>query len=311
MIIKRCKFSTSVLAISLALFMTGTLKGQTQPQTNSLTPDTPETQVQEPRKKTPRPSAETPTPERIEDSIYVPEQESGNDASQSQQDMQKTADLMYQQIQRSLDSAMVTFKAGPLHLFLTVSMSEDSDTRTRVSAQDPSKVGFNATQVDQFFEKTKSHLLQQLNGEDLAALRAYIKREYPKSEMKRSMSPYYQYVLVSRAEVEIAFLEIRRFIERLKKYFAERSKVLVNLAISSEPDNATFVMWPDGGSKRETTTNNVMANISRGLYIYKVTKPGHKDIVSTIDLVRESGTSLRCTFNKSNDKDGPHPCQVK
>jgi hypothetical protein len=302
--------------------MTITLKGQPQPaQTSGQTPATPESQTQESPKKNRRPGEETPTPPQegqpIEESVRVPELE--NDASPSQQEIEKMAELMYQKIHRSLDSAMITFKAGPVNMFVTVSMSDAGNASVvgvresplGVGSQDPQKVGFDATQVAQFFDQSKSRLLQQLSGEDLAALRAYINKYYPETEMKHLTSPYYRYALVSRADVEFAFLEVRMFIERLKQYFAERSKVLVNLAISSEPDNATFVMWPDGGNKRETTTNSVMANISRGLYIYKVTKPGHKDIVSTIDLVRESGTSLRCTFNKNNDKDGPHPCQVK
>ncbi|HEU4796560.1 MAG TPA: hypothetical protein VFT02_13075, partial [Pyrinomonadaceae bacterium] len=73
----------------------------------------------------------------------------------------------------------------------------------------------------------------------------------------------------------------------------------------------SFDMWASGGPHRTTSTNNIIDNVYRGFYRYKVSKGGFKQIEESLNLVDSDGRQLDCFLNPLNDQDGPRPCKLR
>ncbi len=106
------------------------------------------------------------------------------------------------------------------------------------------------------------------------------------------------------------FASASRFISQVRR-LSEEGRLSIDLTVNSNPDRATYDMWPSGGPHRTTTTKNTIDNIYRGIYRYQITKPGYKPIEGMLNLVDSNGRTLECGLNKTEEQDGPYPCQLQ
>ena len=163
--------------------------------------------------------------------------------------------------------------------------------------------------------REKDKLVAALSGARFAALRAYTEKFYPIPEDPLRAShliPPFDWVEDSKGKVyfntlSFSHLKSISFIRDLAS-LATPGQNAVDVTIDSEPQMADFVMSAKGGNPLATTTNNVLRNVYRGLYTYKLSKPGYKPIEAPLDLV-DGGSKLKCTMNKTTDSDGPHACK--
>lgn len=161
----------------------------------------------------------------------------------------------------------------------------------------------------------KNKLVAALSGERFAALRAYTEEFYPIPEDPLQVAyntPPHDRLTDSRGKVYFRSLspyqsESVLFIRQIAS-LSEPGQFAVDVTIDSEPDMADYEMSADGGAPLTTTTKNVLRNVYRGYYTYKLSKPGYKTIEGKLNLV-DSGSELKCTLNKTTDPDGPHACK--
>jgi hypothetical protein len=88
------------------------------------------------------------------------------------------------------------------------------------------------------------------------------------------------------------------------------SKLTLDLSVKSGQSPAKFEIWAEGGSIRSTGIDGVITTIYRGLYFYRVTKMGFKEINGTLNLIDEKGTVLKCVLYEVRTIDGPYPCTL-
>ncbi|WP_334270201.1 hypothetical protein [Edaphobacter sp. HDX4] len=159
---------------------------------------------------------------------------------------------------------------------------------------------YPAGQLDSILAVTRQQLLDSL-PRDAAPLRAYILENFPASIPNvphnkqidmRVCGPY----LASANDV----------LSTLKSVNAYR----LDLIVDSSPAGAVFELTPVAGDKLARASRGTLTNVWRGIYNYTVVKDGEKTINGTINLVREKGNLLRCTFVHSSSTSTPLPCEL-
>lgn len=172
--------------------------------------------------------------------------------------------------------------------------------------------GYNANDVKQVFARNKTELLEGLNNEEFAGIRAYINRYYPSPESlptfqvntkSGSYPSELTYTRVSNpttviqdpiilvTTVDNSLKTIRAILSTLYK-----NKEAIDFEVTSVPSGATVTLKADGGKSRTADTNSRITNFFRGIYTYSITKEGFKTISREINLMHERGTRLECTF---------------
>jgi hypothetical protein len=178
------------------------------------------------------------------------------------------------------------------------------------------RVGFPKAAVVRSIESNKAQLITDLEGEELAGLRAYVRVKYPPAtELVVFRSPTFGSELVEPYSKEDVVSKALGFISDTRAKLTNsqrRGKETINLDCKSEPTEAKFELVAEGGTVREGTSDSTLSNVYRGLYTYKVTKAGYKTIQEhLIDLVNEDGTSLECRLHRDDTTDGPYPCSLR
>jgi hypothetical protein len=147
---------------------------------------------------------------------------------------------------------------------------------------------------------TRQQLLDDLPP-DAAPLRAYVLQNFPAavtgipSSKKVNMKicgPY----LNNANDV----------LNSLKSVSAYR----LDLILDSNPTGALFELTPVAGDKLSRASRGTLTNVWRGVYNYTVVKDGEKTITGSVNLVREKGNLLRCTFVHANTSGAALPCEL-
>lgn len=160
---------------------------------------------------------------------------------------------------------------------------------------------FKAEDVIYVVNSGKSELLNKLQGEPLAGLRAYIKESYPTvSPLNLQIDPVGG---VSSSNTTKAFNNVGDFLTNLwTKLYGPNSSSTLDLKVESEPSEAFVEISADGGDLKKTTTPSTLTHIFRGRWHYKVWKDEFSGDSGPLDLVDEKGNLLRCKLFTKNEK---------
>ena len=86
--------------------------------------------------------------------------------------------------------------------------------------------------------------------------------------------------------------------------------VVLDLRVESTPRGAAFRLKTLSGVARSTTTDDVVPNVYRGLYLYEVSLPGYKPVVDTANLVDSRIGEIKCQLRRVAEQGESPPCQV-
>jgi hypothetical protein len=173
--------------------------------------------------------------------------------------------------------------------------------------------GYDIDQVVAAVMEGRENLVEGLRAPELAALRDYVVQAYPvpsPATLERVEDVRTGLLIITEGSKNFAFSNVIQFIERIRALIRERP-LSIDLTVSSLPDGATFDLWATAGPHRTTTTNNVVENVYRGFYHYKITRGGFKLIEEPLNLVDSDGRRLDCFLNDASEQDGPHPCKLR
>jgi hypothetical protein len=231
--------------------------------------------------------------------------EEGDGAAQAEQRRQE-------KLKAALSSAEEQLSQGDAQLKKTVIGYRENCT----DCATPNIYGYDAEKVVAVIADGKSQLMSRLEGKELAGLRAYVGETYPAVTLESLGA---QPVIgasgggpkwgVEIAKKDKAFDEAQTFVGRVKSWLSS-NPTTVNLQISSQPPNAEFEMWADGAQPEKTRTGTTLTNVYRGLYRYKVTKSGYKEIVGAVNLVDREGTHLTCLLYSLSDSESAQSCTL-
>jgi hypothetical protein len=164
----------------------------------------------------------------------------------------------------------------------------------------PNKWGYPAGDLNSVLAGTRQQLLDDIPRE-AAPLRVYILQNFPASipgvpaRKKIDMKVCGSYL--SNAN---------DLLSALKSINAYR----LDLIVDSAPAGALFELKPIAGDKLARASRSTLTNVWRGVYNYTVAKDGEKTITGTIDLVREKGNMLRCSFAHQSSPGPALPCDL-
>lgn len=159
---------------------------------------------------------------------------------------------------------------------------------------------YPAGELDSILAVTRQQLLDSLPP-DAGPLRAYVLANFPatipnvphnKQIDMRVCGPY----LTSANDL----------LNTLKSVSAYR----LDLIVDSEPAGALFELTPVTGDKLTRASRGTLSNVWRGVYNYTAVKDGEKPIRGTLNLVREKGNLLRCTFVRASSTATVLPCEL-
>lgn len=92
---------------------------------------------------------------------------------------------------------------------------------------------------------------------------------------------------------------------------AESNDLVIQLCIRSRPvRRAEFVMYPESYPSRKHTVNTdgQLVNVYRGLYLYRVSRHGHKTVESRLDLVGDSRPLVVCELVEASSPEPALSC---
>jgi serine/threonine protein kinase len=172
--------------------------------------------------------------------------------------------------------------------------------------------GYDADAVINALATGEGALTQSLDASELEGLRDYVNIMYPVPgvEALEKLTSLDGRTIISERSKDSAFTNASQFIAKIHG-LSEQGRLSIDLRVNSQPDQATYAMWPSSGSPRTTTTNNTVDNVWRGMYSYRLTKAGFKSIEDSINLVDGDGRTLDCLFHRTDERDGPHPCKLR
>jgi len=159
---------------------------------------------------------------------------------------------------------------------------------------------YPAGDLNSILAGTRQQLLNSIPP-DAAPLRAYVMQNFPTSVVgippgkqidMRTCGPY----INSANDV----------LSALKSVSAYR----LDLILDSRPAGAVFELTPVAGDKLTRASRGTLTNVWRGVYNYTVVRDGEKTITGSINLVREKGNLLRCSFVHASSPGPPLPCEL-
>ena len=170
-----------------------------------------------------------------------------------------------------------------------------------------SEDAYNAAEVEKVIDNGKQDLLKALNDKDLQGLKSYVEVYYPAADLSFLRGNGDQ-LLVTKSSTDELVEKISAFFRRLRSI----ERLALRLKLVSLPDEAQFDLWPVGNDKARTlAVANQELQIYRGLYKYRVHKPGFKPSEYMLNLVDQTGSVLECRLYKGEEPDGPYPCLLK
>lgn len=159
---------------------------------------------------------------------------------------------------------------------------------------------YPAGALNSILAQTRQQLLDDLPP-DAAPLRAYILQQFPRSIPDVAPS--------QKINMKICgpYLDSANdILNSLKSVNAYR----LDLIVDSTPSGAIFEFKPVAGETLSGASRGTLSNVWRGIYTYTAAKDGHKTITGKINLIREKGNQLRCTFVSKDSTDQAMPCQL-
>lgn len=172
--------------------------------------------------------------------------------------------------------------------------------QSRTKKFQSSKLPYPAGQLNSVLAGTRQQLLDDLPP-DAAPLRAYVMQNFPASVPNvPSMK------LIDMRTCGPIISSANDLLNTLKTINAYR----LDLIIDSTPAGAVFELKPVAGDKLARASRGTLTNVWRGVYNYTVVKEGQKTITGSVNLVREKGNLLRCTFVNASSSDAPLPCEL-
>ena len=172
--------------------------------------------------------------------------------------------------------------------------------QSRTKKFQSSKWPYPAGQLNSVLAGTRQQLLDDLPP-DAAPLRAYIMQNFP-----ASVPDVPSLKLIDMRTCGPVISSANDLLNTLKSINAYR----LDLILDSNPTGAVFELKPVAGDKLARASRGTLSNVWRGVYNYTVVKDGHKTITGTVNLVREKGNLLRCTFVNATSSDAPLPCEL-
>lgn len=162
------------------------------------------------------------------------------------------------------------------------------------------KWSYPAGDLNSVLAGTRQQLLDDL-PKDAAPLRAYVLQYFPASLTGVPAN--------KKVDMKICgpyLSNANELLNSLKNVSAYR----LDLILDSNPTGALFEVTPIAGEKLARASRGTLTNLWRGVYNYTVTRNGEKTITGTIDLIREKGDTLRCTFVHENTAGPALPCDL-
>lgn len=163
-----------------------------------------------------------------------------------------------------------------------------------------SKWPYPAGQFNSVLAGTRQQLLDNLPP-DAAPLRAYVMQNFPASIPNVS-----SFKFIDMKTCGPYINSANDLFSALKSINAYR----LDLIVDSTPAGALFELKPVAGDKLTRASRSTLTNVWRGVYNYTVVKDGAKTISGTIDLVREKGNALQCTFVPQSSPGPALPCNL-
>lgn len=159
---------------------------------------------------------------------------------------------------------------------------------------------YQAGDLNSVLAGTRQQLLDDLPP-DAAPLRAYVMQNFP--AVITGIPPN------KKIDITICGPYLSNANEVLNSLKAVNGYRL-DLIVDSDPPGALFELTPVAGDKLSRASRGTLTNIWRGVYNYTVVKNGEKTITGTLNLVREKGTLLRCTFVHATSPGAALPCDL-
>lgn len=170
-----------------------------------------------------------------------------------------------------------------------------------------SEDAYNAAEVERVIDSGKQDLLKALDDEDLQGLRSYVEVYYPAADLSFLRGDGDQ-LLATKSSTDAIAEKISAFLHKLRSI----ERLALRLKLVSLPNEAQFDLWPVGNEKaRIPAVANQELQVYRGLYKYRVYKPGFKPSEYMLNLVDQTGSILECRLYKGEESDGPYPCLLK
>ncbi|WP_035351105.1 hypothetical protein [Edaphobacter aggregans] len=176
----------------------------------------------------------------------------------------------------------------------------DADFQARTRRFTNPKWTYPAGDLNSVLAATRQQLLDDLPP-DAAPLRAYVMQNFPAvipgvpANQKINMKICGPYLS-----------DANEVLSSLKSVSAYR----LDLILDSSPTGALYELTPVAGDKLTRASRGTLTNVWRGVYNYTVAKDGEKTITGTLNLVREKGNLLRCTFVHAGSPSAPLPCEL-
>jgi len=169
--------------------------------------------------------------------------------------------------------------------------------------------GYDSNEVAKIYRDSKAELIERLNLDVFAGLRAYVRKYYPLPDtpvvgqnQESCCSSVVNVVYKSKASGNqlglISSETLGQFVSRVLSFSAKLNKSAIDLQVNSMPDGATVRLTAEGGARATGNTNSQITNLFRGYYNYTVTKEGFKSITQELNLVDARGTKLVCTLDQ-------------
>jgi hypothetical protein len=159
---------------------------------------------------------------------------------------------------------------------------------------------YPAGELNSVFAGTRQQLLDDLPP-DAAPLRAYVLQRFP-----ASIAGVHPSQNIDMKVCGPYLATANDILNTLRSVSAYR----LDLIVDSTPAGGLFELKPVSGQSLARASRGTLTNVWRGIYAYTVSKDGQKTISGTVDLVREKGDTLKCTFVPSTSPGAPMPCEM-
>lgn len=175
--------------------------------------------------------------------------------------------------------------------------------------QNLKQVGYFSDEVTRKIEFARDQMMKFLEGDEFAALRNHISTFYPEAQLS-FLGVKSGRAVVTPKSVNDSYARSTEYITGLEVMVAARTMDLNILVNGGERAFAIFKIWAGNPEKPkpDVTISGDILNLPRGLYHYRITKTGFKDIYGELDLIRDSRNTLNCLLKEQADRGDSLPC---
>jgi hypothetical protein len=158
------------------------------------------------------------------------------------------------------------------------------------------------------FWRVQENLLERVGSlPELAAMRAYIEIAFPMPALAE-VERYQTHSLTYEDAADAAWDYLIEWLARLRR---RSENLTVTISLNITPVGARVMIHPyAGGDPTTGVANNRIPNIYRGLYRYRVTRPGYLGEEGLLNLVDNPGTILTCRMAADSTSSVRRPCTL-